>query len=145
MIEPNENHYLAIDPGHTSGWATFDQDGVFRAWGQLAGLDDLDDFLLALSPKPCTVIVEEYRLYKSKAIQQSGSKLETVQAIGVIKTHARRWKAAVIEQRADIKAIAEKWSGHSAKGIPHSQSHKVDAMNHGTYFLVKNHIIQVKI
>lgn len=140
----NDNYYLSIDPGETSGWATFDEEGTFKAWGQIKGTPELEDWLAELEP-PKVVIIEEFRLYKSKALQQSGSKLETVQVIGSVKNQARRWKATIVEQRADVRGIAELYSGVSEKSVPHSKSHKISAMNHGTYYLVTKGIIKLSL
>src|SRR5436190_23412365 len=55
-------------------------------------------------------MVEEFRLYQNKALQQSGSKLETVQIIGMIKRSAYKTSTDVVEVRADCKGIAAMWS-----------------------------------
>jgi len=136
------NHYLAIDPGHTSGWATFNNEGGVTGAGQIKGMPEMHAFLSKLTPPPKVVIIENFRLFAHKAAQQSGSSLETVQVIGLIKSMCYGWQAEVVEQAPSIKPIAEKWSGIKPKGS-HDKSHKVDAYNHGIYYLVQNKIVDI--
>jgi len=139
---PNRNHYLALDPGHTSGWATFDDTGDCTAVGQIKGLESLHAFLSKITPPPEVVIFENFKLFAWKAAQQSGSQLETVQAIGLIKAACFTWGVTPVDQNPNIKSVAEKWSGVKANKN-HAESHKDDAYNHGIYYLVQNKIINL--
>ena len=133
--------YLAIDPGDTSGYAIFDKEGKVVDTGQVSGLDGMHTFLFeSLQELPDLVIIEEFVLYKKKALQQSGSKMVTSQIIGVIKSFCAVKSIKYVEQRSDVKPIAQMWSGVKPKGS-HSQSHWVDAYNHGIYYLVRNKIL----
>ena len=137
---PNNNYYLALDPGHTTGWATFDEDGNSSAVGQVKGLEGLHTFLSNITPHPEIIIFENFKLFGWKAAQQSGSQLETVQAIGVIKAACFGWGRIPFDQNPNIKPIAERYSGVKANKN-HAESHKDDAYNHGIYYLVTNKLI----
>jgi hypothetical protein len=65
-----------------------------------------------------------------------GSKLETVQVIGVIRGWAFSNKAEIVMQQPQIKKIAEKFAGFEVKG-PHDKTHWQDALLHGIYYLNK--------
>lgn len=132
--------YLAFDPGHTTGYAIFNNEGDIVDWGDLKGLRELSAFL-GTQDRPNGVIYEEYRVRGDRGgiSANVGSRLETVQAIGVIKAKCFEWEIEPVEQPAQIKKIAEMWSKHKPTGS-HDKSHKVDAFNHGVYYLVKNKI-----
>lgn len=136
-----EYEYLSFDPGDSSGWAGFNSDGTLADFGTCIGLDALTDQVQIMSAK--VYVIEEYRLYRQKALQQSGSKLLTVQAIGIIKAEARRNRAKVVEQPAAIKKVAEMWTGYKPSG-DHKHSHFIDAINHGLYYLHKEGIVETK-
>lgn len=136
--------YLAVDPGETSGWATFDSEGNMTGWGQILGFDNFDDWLDKQEPFD-VVIYENYRLFKQRALQQAGSKLLTVQIIGALKSKARKWGARVVEQNPDIKKIAQMWSQEKPDGAHHKNSHKIDAYNHGFYYLVNQGVCKTAL
>lgn len=133
------NVYLAFDPGGTTGFAVFHEDGSIMDWGQLTGIDKVVDFLQdAARHNILLIIVEDYRVRGDRQGLKAnvGSQLETVQIIGALKMFARQNRIQVVLQPPNIKAIASKWSGVEPKGA-HKNSHKVDAYNHGVYWLVK--------
>lgn len=135
--------YVSFDPGHTTGYAVFNIEGQPIDWGDLVGLEELHGFLANLD-RPNAVIYEGYRVRGDpRGLKANvGSTQETVQAIGVIKAKCFEWEIEPVEQAAQIKSIAEIWSKHKPKGA-HKNSHKVDAYNHGIYFLVSNKIISI--
>lgn len=106
--------YLSVDPGVTIGITFWNAAGGPMHYNEL----DISSFHKLLdsieSVKPChlrRVIVEEFRLYQDRALQQSGSRLETVQVIGALKYFNFKLKLdPVIEIRADAKETAAKWS-----------------------------------
>lgn len=134
--------YLAIDPGNTSGYAEFNERGELDRFGHLK--DDtagMGDYLESITDLPEIVIVEDYRVLGQKLKAHTGSRVVTIKVIGVIDGWARRHGIKVVLQPANIKLIAEKWSGHKPPS-DHSQSHKFDALNHGIYYLVKHNVVQ---
>lgn len=136
---PERDMLLAIDPGDTTGWVTLKYQG-----GELldAGMDR--DFLSTLAnldvylPRLAAVVVEDYRLFASKAKQQIGSRFEAVQIIGAVRMWMRLSGARFVLQSPDIKAIAEKISGIKPPSN-HALSHSTDAYNHGVYYLRQLH------
>ena len=131
--------YLAFDPGKTTGWALFDGMGQVLKTGQ-ANLDELIDLTEEWAKMPIgTIIYESFVLFRHKARQQTGSKMEASQAIGIIKTLARKTDATLVEQDPTIKSLAQKWTQLKPIG-DHAQSHWVDAFNHGAYWLIRQGI-----
>lgn len=139
---------LAIDPGVTNGWAVFTGDGKVQEFGQ-GDLTELYNFCthfeLVFGSEPSTVIIESYRvLPTARSLKANvGSKLETVEAIGLIKSFALGWNCTVVEQEPGIKKIASMWTGIKVPGN-HAESHRFDAMLHGFYFLIKNGILALE-
>jgi hypothetical protein len=127
-------HLLAIDPGLMNGWALF-HDLVFMEMGQIS-LNDLPAFL-ENGDEPSLVVVEDYKLFKHLALQQSGSHIEAAKAIGVIESYCNRHGVKMVLQQAGILPIAEKWT-NTKRPKNHAKGHQVCAYLHGEYFLIKN-------
>lgn len=138
---------LAVDPGKTNGWAVFTGDGKAQGIGQ-GDLRQLHNFCThferVYGSRPSLVIIESYRvLPTARSLKANvGSKLETVEAVGIVKGFALEWDATVLEQEPGIKKIASMWTGIKPPG-DHSQSHQFDAMLHGFYYLIKNGVLSV--
>lgn len=129
--------YLAFDPGKTTGWARFSDEGEAVGYGQL-NLDELIEYtnsVLAEDETIQAVIVEDWLLFKKKAAQQVGSRMEASQAIGILKKLATDAGAKFVLQPSNIKSIAEKWTQIKPVGS-HANSHWVDAFNHGAFYLI---------
>lgn len=135
--------YLAFDPGQTTGWCRFADNGDSVDYGQvyldeLPGLIDL--MVIWAKDDPLKVIIyEDYRLFGHKAKAQIGSKMPASVAIGSILTLAHRTGAPTVNQEARIKTIAQKWTQLKPPSN-HAQSHWVDAYNHGAYYLINEGI-----
>lgn len=130
---------LAFDPGETTGWAEFDIHGKIVDHGQITnGVEGLTGWLMEYDKPVHTVIYESYMVRPdSHSLQANvGSKMETVQAIGVIRGWAFTKKAEIVAQQPQIKKIAELQAGFKVKG-DHKNSHWQDAVLHGVYYLVK--------
>lgn len=141
--QPSVRHsaaFLFIDPGETTGWATFTQDGLMLSLGQVAGLDAFTDWLEIQDP--ALIVFEDYLVNPN--IPHGGSRVETIQVIGAIKSFAKRRSICAVPQAPHIKRIGYAWCG--LKALPksrHSISHQYDAMAHGVYYLVKERIRKV--
>lgn len=132
-------HLLAIDPGKDTGWAAF-LDGLPAKFDIIRGLDAFDDFLsnyVHTYGMPDLVVYESYLLFKHKAVQQSGSKMEASQVIGKIEFWAKMLRIPVVKQPSSILPIAVKWSKLKMPS-DHKNSHHISAYNHGWYYLVSN-------
>lgn len=134
---------VAFDPGDTTGWAELLMDGRLIDWGQ-GNTDDIIEYLSKCDFSHIAAIVcEDWKLDAWRARQQGGSSMKATQVIGMIKLEAKRNKIPLVLQNRQVLAVAEKFSGKKPKGA-HSESHRVDAYNHGFYYLVKNHRHLVK-
>lgn len=138
-------YYLAVDPGLHTGWAVWRQDGMFLEMGTTNDYDELHKKLESLPNTIKVVVIEDFTLWYHKAKRQAGSKMPAPKAIGQVETFARLWGAEIVKQGADIKPIAEKWTGVSTKLVPKIQTHVLDAFNHGEYYLIKNKVKQIKL
>ncbi len=132
--------YWAFDPGETTGYATFNEEGELMAAGQIYGFDSLVEWLAVTpSDRLKAVICEDFIILRKKAAVFAGNKMEVIQAKGAIRAHTSSKKVKFILQRSDIKPIAERLTGVRPKG-KHSENHWVDALNHGKYYLIKQGI-----
>lgn len=133
---------VSFDPGLLTGYCVFDNAKIIK-YDQVKFLELVG--VLEGLPKPDVVVYENFQLYGHKAKQQIGSKFETVQAIGIIKSWAHRNKAIQIEQKPSDKVIAEKWTGVVPTGAHNNNSHWIDAYNHGMFYLIKGGIAKSKL
>lgn len=88
-----------------------------------------------------TIVVEDYRLRAGKQAQQTGSRFQAVQVIGVLKYHAFLRGAEFVLADVQAKVLGAMYSGVKPPS-DHKKSHEVDAYNIGIYYLVKNKIIE---
>lgn len=127
---------LAIDPGETSGWATFGDEGEFHARGQFS-FDEMLERLVA-AKGITTFILETYTHDPGR--QKRGSTFKTVQIIGAIKLRALQLGAEVVTVGRQAKTMGAIYTGEEPPKN-HKLSHQVDAQNLGTYWLVEQEII----
>jgi hypothetical protein len=135
--------YLAIDPGGTNGWAFFNNSGFCEEFGQ-GDRDELKEFFKEYFDQIDTVIIENFKLFKKKALQQSGSDMVASRVIGAVEEWCKDGKKTLVKQDSSILSIAQLWSGRKMPKN-HAQSHWVAAYNHGYYYLAKNGIIKLKV
>lgn len=137
-------HYLAIDPGLSSGIATFDAAGKVTDISIIRTPAAMFDFLSKVTNEVTKlIIVEEFKLFQRKALQQSGSDMVASRVIGAIEYVAHSQKIPIVWQPAQIKRVAEMWTGKKPPSN-HNESHGIDAYNHGMYYLIKNKVITPK-
>lgn len=138
------NTYASFDPGKRTGVALWDEHGKCTFKGILLE-NELDLFLDGIRGTRTykKFIIEEYRVYGGKLAAHAGSKVETIQVIGQIKSVARSLNVSIVEQPASILKIASMWSGVKKRGQhwPDQDS----AYNHGYYYLHKLGIIRARV
>ena len=138
--------YVSFDPGKRTGVTTWNEKGECIK-SSIFLQPSLDVFLEALTHISTikTFIVEEYRVYSHMAEAHIGSKIETAQVIGQIKSVARQMNVQVIEQAAIRLRIAAKWA--QVKVPPKGQHIRDDVSSylHGYYYLHKKGIIKAKV
>ena len=134
------NYTIALDPGETTGWATFHENGFPSDTGHVSGdvvgvADLLWGGVFELPPK--AVVFETYRIQDAKAHQFST--VPTLQVIGAIRAYAHIHGAKLVGQEPGIKSSAVKFSGIVPEGR-HETQHWVDGFNHGFFYLQRQGI-----
>lgn len=138
--------YLAIDPGDSTGWASFDEKGNLTGFDKIKGHDEFLDFLEKLEPR--LIILENYKIRPT--VGHNFSDVPTLQLIGAIKRFAHKKGTPIVEQTPNNMYIGlryigfyEKYAKHRSKTGKMVQPHvpdNVSAWAHGEYYLVKNGI-----
>ena len=129
-------YYLALDPGKTTGWASFDKEGNAIRYGQ-AAKEEVYDLLDAQAAK--VLIVEDFELFPWKSKDMPFDTLVAVRVIGALDHWAYKNQAQIVLQKPNIKSIGYMWAGIT-KPKNHAMSHGPDAYVHGVYYLQKNKI-----
>ena len=129
---------LVVDPGDTTGFALFRDNGIFIAKDQA----NFEDMLQILHDTRHIerIVVEDYRLRAGKQAQQTGSRFQAVQVIGALKYHA-----FLHDVQFELASVQAKTLGSMYSGVKppsdHKKSHEIDAYNIGIYWLVSQGII----
>ena len=133
---------LVVDPGDTTGFASFYDNGdEYSRWqDNFEGVLKLLVGMTPLATDLTHIIVEDYRLRKGKQAQQTGSRFQAVQVIGALKYHAMRVGAKFELVDVQAKMLGSMYSGIKPPSN-HKKSHEIDAYNIGIYWLVVNKII----
>lgn len=130
--------HLAFDPGHTVGWAAF-EDGDCTGFGQFPYTDwqPIVNFFWTETP-PDAVVFERFALYPNRAAAQSWSEFPAVQVIGALRVLSFVVQCPIFSQppslihanggitpilRPDVERIV-------GRGSPHAK----DAVAHGLYW-----------
>lgn len=131
---------IGVDPGKMNGIAIFNGDGSLDTFGQLT-IEELKTWQNEYPHEVSWVIVEDFVLFKKRALQQAGSRMHASQVIGFMETFAMRKGAKFTLSPADNLPTAEKVSG---KKMPsqHDISHQVSAYNHAYLWMHKAGIVQ---
>lgn len=133
---------LVVDPGDTTGFASFYDNGdEYSRWQD--NFDGVLELLVNMTPLATDIthiIVEDYRLRGGKQAQQTGSRFQAVQVIGALKYHAKRVGAKFELASVQAKTLGAMYSGVKPPS-DHKKSHEIDAYNIGIYWLVSNGVI----
>jgi hypothetical protein len=127
---------LAVDPGETVGWATFEELDLQNA-GQfpIGNLEDLDTFVT--DTRPDVMVIENYRVYASRAAQHVGSEVNTAQYIGILKFLGGMYQIPVTLQMAhQAKGWVSDKRLHDLGLFQTGKRHANDAIRHGVYWLL---------
>lgn len=133
--------YIALDPGETTGFALFADDGELIKYGQFTQKDQADWLKKHVTPKLKLIIVEDYKNYAWKR-QKNWSRNQTSKNIGAVEMIANIVGIPIHLQMANAKGIGFKWAHLNEKVCManHSQSHQYVAVAHGVYYLQLNGI-----
>ena len=129
--------WVSTDPGGEHvGMAFWQDDELVECdeYTPLAAMLAIENF------EPSLLVIEEFRLYPSKAKTLTGSTMETAQLIGAMTWWAKCNAARVHLQPAAIKtptlAYARK---HQLEITTDKGGHAKDAHTHGLHYLIRNH------
>lgn len=136
------NHYFAIDPGETVGYALFGRDGVLTKSGQIYGRNEFCKILEALlSRKDGTgvshVIFETFKIFPW--VNQGGSECPAAKVIGVIEYLCDKYDVTYNGVDPAYRRIGYAWAGIK-RPTNHALSHQWDAVAIGEYWLRKNKV-----
>ncbi len=137
-------YMISWDPGESTGWCSWHESGALLATGTTRSREELYKLLDAFADNPPQVfVVEDWKLFKHKAVQQSGSKQETVRVIGVLDEWARQKKVTVVKQPSSLLPTTQLQSGVRLDSN-HKNSHWQSAYNHGFHYLVQKGVLKLK-
>lgn len=134
---------IGVDPGKITGIAIFNDDGTYDTFGQLT-IEQMIQFSNEYEPEVKMIVVEDFVLFKRRALQQSGSRMHASRVIGMMEVMAARKGARLIKQPAERKLDGEKLSGKKPPS-DHSQSHQIDAFNHLFYRMHEMGLVRSKL
>lgn len=134
---------LSVDPGGekgvgASGWCYQNVEKVHA----MGDTQDLKGFLKAWDLKALPVdhvVVEGYFIPPKKAKANIGVPLTTVENVGVVKLWAEMNDIPWTEYMPALKPTQCKMTQVFPKKGRKDVSHKLDAFNHGRYYLIQNH------
>lgn len=131
-----EGRVLAIDPGETTGWATFEACDLTQA-GQFP-VNDLEAFdTFVTDHRPDVMVIENYRVYASRAAQHVGSEVNTAQYIGILKFLGGMYQIPIALQMAhQAKGWVSDARLHQLGLFQTGHRHANDAVRHGVYWLL---------
>ena len=135
---------LSFDPGETTGWAYQDERDDFPSGiidlGQIEGLPALVQFLEGFGRPVDHVCIEDYVVWGGQrgAKSNTGSKLETVRAIGVIESWCFRKGIQFTKYTSDKVTLFAKQTGLNPRAGAHKNTHWAFAAVYGRKWLQDN-------
>ncbi len=133
---PIKSSYLAIDPGETTGWATFDDKGDVIRMGQFNMANMNKELTDLIHSDLKQVIIEDYKNH-AWTQQKKWSQNQTSKNIGKIEMLCDLRSIPYFLQSNSVKAIGYRWAGLDGPPSNHAISHQWDAYVHGVYWLQK--------
>lgn len=136
----------AWDPGDTTGVAVWDTKGNLLEKQQLAqsSITAYWRYLEDTYGPIDVAVIEDFRLFKHRAVQQAGSRMKAPQVIGSLTTLAEISGSKTVLQQPSIKPTALKLSEIKLPS-KHSDTHEWDAYLHGFYYMVGKKIIKTPL
>lgn len=129
---------IAVDPGKTTGVASFTEDGDVISFGEIKW-DEFHSWLHELQDVTMWV-VEDYKIRPAGVQGGYGHEWndgKALQIIGAIKYHAWAMNAEVVLQQPSIKPVAYRVLGMEYKKGKKGM-HIYDALAHGKYWFHTN-------
>lgn len=123
---------IGIDPGNATGIAYY-EGGDFHTEVIHESFTEIEQVILRF--KPDFIVVEEFKLYPSKARHLAWNEMYPAQVVGAIKLIAEKENIPVIMQPATIKEYVPQY-------VPKGKTdHEQDATRHIWYYLKKKRLI----
>lgn len=137
---------VSLDPGGTTGWATFTSDGVTAQWlcGQLAGQhhDRLDAMLGTFHTEEYHIVCESFE-YRN--VSRAGLVLDSVEYIGVMKRFCQNRGVSYTMQTASQGKVGTRPNAFVKKSNLEKLGlwspgniHAMDAYGHLLYYMINN-------
>jgi hypothetical protein len=139
-VDPGEEHNgvaVFID-GACRFTASVRRDCLFNSLGAWAGLFCRDSLRFD------AMVVEEFKLYPSKASALSWSTLGTVEIIGALRERCRSEELEFVTQPASIKRATRALVQRRGLALLGSDTHARDAELHGYYYLMADERARAK-
>lgn len=132
--------YLFIDPGETTGWAKFDNNGEMCGIGQRKGFESLCVWLNEeINQSNCflikRVVIEEFKLYPWKSIAQAWSEFFTVEVIGAVRAICFKFSIPFEKVPAKNYSMGFLYMGMEVPPHSHRLHDQMVAQAHGVYWL----------
>jgi hypothetical protein len=150
---------LGIDPGINIGIARYDVEDK-KILHQFDKTIKWDIFVIILDgiarmaqerrdEESIVIVVEDFRLFATKAKDQIGSRMDASQVIGAIRyvVGASKGKIELVMQQPSINETAAKWSGRGLD-IVKRKGHlpdNISAANHAFFWLTKNGYLRPRV
>ena len=136
-----ESLYISLDPGQTTGYATFDKDGNIKDMEYLV-LNEVRERFERDLWDAIAVICEDWRLDPKRAMAFSWSQMPECKLIGWLEGVCFMKNIPFILQAAGVKPTGYKHWGR--KPLPKSNplNHAYDAIVHGREYLIKQGVLQ---
>lgn len=132
--------YIALDPGDTTGYATFSASGQIREM-EYYPLDEIRERFMMDIWDAIAVICEDWRLYPDAAKHFYFSQMPTAKLIGWLEGVCYMKTVPFHLQAAQIKSTGYKHWGKSPLPKSNPMNHAYDAVVHGREFLIKQGVI----
>jgi len=136
--------YIALDPGGTTGYATFEENGTLIDMTYYNLETIRTSFLEDFQPVLIAVICENWRLMPQIAKHFYHSDMPTCKLIGWLEGTCDTMAIQFHLQEPAIKSSAYKWAGKTPLPKSNPMNHAMDAYVHGYYWLMKNGVIVPK-
>lgn len=132
LPDPEDFRLLALDPGVSTGYASFASGdvrcGVIDLWH---GVEEM-----IAATEPHVVVVESFRLYATKVRTFINHSLTPAEVIGAIREIAERYYVPVSFQNASMISTIELVYRHEF-----NSEHVRDAVKHGLVYLHRKHLM----
>jgi len=124
--------FYSYDPGHTTGWALFENDNLISAGES----EDWKDIRWQLENTTVGfVLFEEFKLYPWKAKHKSWDTFVEIEVIGVIKEYCWYNGIKIVSQIPAQKDFFDNKKLERIYGKFSSSRHAKDAVRHGLVYL----------